>query len=101
VSMALRSAGGVYGLLPTVIGRICFESQVNKWFAYVYEGYAKRPSKQNAYSEGLWVDHVERYGRVSISYKGVQRGFIFVKSLHQSPYIGTFDCCEICGQMNS
>jgi hypothetical protein len=59
--MALRSAGGVYGLLPTVIGRICFESQVNKWFAYVYEGYAKRPSKQNAYSEGLWVDHVERY----------------------------------------
>ena len=61
MSMALRSAGGVYGLLPTVIGRICFESQVNKWFAYVYEGYAKRPSKQNAYSEGLWVSHVERY----------------------------------------
>jgi hypothetical protein len=60
--MALCSAGGVYGLLPTVICRICFESQVNKWFAYVYEGYAKRPSKQNAYSEGLWVGHVERYG---------------------------------------
>jgi hypothetical protein len=65
--MALCSAGGIYGLLPTVIGRICFESQVNKWFAYVYEGYAKRPSKQNAYSEGLWVGHVERYPLQQIS----------------------------------
>ena len=32
----------------------------NKWFAYGYEGYAKRPSKQTAYSEGLSVGHVER-----------------------------------------
>jgi hypothetical protein len=84
--MALCSAGGVYGLLPTVICRICFESQVNKWFAYVYEGYAKRPSKQNAYSEGLWVGHVERYPRVTFSRKGYKGFHLFFRTTWVSTY---------------